>query len=68
MGVEENASWDKGHRYMGGWARGEVKIDDPDITMEDYIQLDVEKARRHDHAFNWKTATYGKVRYFGDID
>ncbi|GJV35348.1 reverse transcriptase domain-containing protein [Tanacetum coccineum] len=45
-----------------------VKIDDPNITMEEYIHLEVEKAYRHDQTFNWETATYGKVRYFEDID
>ncbi|GJR16343.1 hypothetical protein Tco_0798995 [Tanacetum coccineum] len=46
----------------------QVKMDDPDITMEEYIQVEVEKARRHSQAFNWETATYAKVRCFGDID
>nr|GEV92167.1 hypothetical protein [Tanacetum cinerariifolium] len=39
-----------------------------DITMEEYIQLEAKKARRHGQEFNWKTATYDKVRYFVDID
>ncbi|GJX27903.1 hypothetical protein Tco_0235982 [Tanacetum coccineum] len=43
-------------------------MDDPYITMEEYIQLEEEKARRHGHTFNWETATYGKVRYHEDID
>ncbi|GJU09651.1 hypothetical protein Tco_1132047 [Tanacetum coccineum] len=43
-------------------------MDDPYITMEEYIQLEAEKARRRDQEFNWETDTYGKVRYFEDID
>ncbi|GJZ11977.1 hypothetical protein Tco_0546736, partial [Tanacetum coccineum] len=43
-------------------------MDDHDITMEEYIQLEDEKARRQGLEFNWKTTTYGKVRYFEDID
>ncbi|GJR48053.1 hypothetical protein Tco_1316156 [Tanacetum coccineum] len=43
-------------------------MDNPDITIEEYIQLETEKALRHAQVFNWKTATYGKVRYFEDID
>ncbi|GKD43940.1 hypothetical protein Tco_1268585 [Tanacetum coccineum] len=43
-------------------------MDNPDITMEEYIQLEAEKARRRGQEFNWETATYGKVRYFEDID
>ncbi|GKA90086.1 hypothetical protein Tco_0811898 [Tanacetum coccineum] len=43
-------------------------MDDPDVTMEEYIQLEAEKARRRGQEFNWETATYGKVRYFEDSD
>ncbi|GKC88230.1 hypothetical protein Tco_1148879, partial [Tanacetum coccineum] len=37
------------------------KIDDPNITMEEYIKLKEEKARRRGKVFNWETATYGKI-------
>ncbi|GJX08724.1 hypothetical protein Tco_0196656 [Tanacetum coccineum] len=40
-----------------------VKIDDPNITIEEYIRLEEEKARRHGKVYNWETATYGKVWY-----
>ncbi|GKD33349.1 hypothetical protein Tco_1248858 [Tanacetum coccineum] len=43
-------------------------MDDPNITMAEYIQLEEEKARRHGQEFNWETTTYGKVKYFEDID
>ncbi|GKG44928.1 hypothetical protein Tco_0495006, partial [Tanacetum coccineum] len=43
-------------------------MDDPDITMEEYIQLEAKKARRQGQEFNWETATYGKGMYFEDID
>ncbi|GKD44842.1 hypothetical protein Tco_1269487 [Tanacetum coccineum] len=43
-------------------------MDDPNITMEEYIQLEEEKAHRRGQDFNWETTTYGKVRYFKDID
>ncbi|GKE33916.1 hypothetical protein Tco_1453238 [Tanacetum coccineum] len=33
-------------------------MDDPDINMEEYIQLEAEKARRPGQEFNWETATY----------
>nr|GEU68417.1 hypothetical protein [Tanacetum cinerariifolium] len=33
-------------------------MDDPNITMEEYIRLEEEKARRHDKVYNWETATY----------
>ncbi|GJV45021.1 receptor-like serine/threonine-protein kinase SD1-8 [Tanacetum coccineum] len=36
-------------------------MDDPNITMEEYIQLMVDKARGRDQTFNWETATYDKV-------
>ncbi|GKB94451.1 hypothetical protein Tco_0980588 [Tanacetum coccineum] len=35
-------------------------MDDLNITMEEYIRLEVEKARRYGRNFNWETATYGK--------
>ncbi|GJQ96841.1 alpha/beta hydrolase fold protein [Tanacetum coccineum] len=31
---------------------------DPNITMEEYIELEAKKARRRGHTFNWETATY----------
>ncbi|GKE79721.1 hypothetical protein Tco_1549721, partial [Tanacetum coccineum] len=38
-----------------------VKIDDPNITMEEYIRLEEEKARRRGKVYNWETATYAIV-------
>ncbi|GJR28447.1 hypothetical protein Tco_1104679 [Tanacetum coccineum] len=43
-------------------------MDDPDITMEEYIKLEAKKARRYGQDFSWEIASYGKVRYFEDID
>ncbi|GKB80221.1 hypothetical protein Tco_0947116 [Tanacetum coccineum] len=42
-------------------------MDDPNITMEEYIKLQAEKAQRHGRMFNWETATYGKI-YCDDLD
>nr|GEU81469.1 ribonuclease H-like domain-containing protein [Tanacetum cinerariifolium] len=33
-------------------------MDDPNITMEEYVKLQAEKGQRHRRAFNWKTTTY----------
>ncbi|GJT87686.1 hypothetical protein Tco_1069403 [Tanacetum coccineum] len=38
-------------------------MEDPDITMEEYIRLEEEKSRRHDKVYNWETATYGRIWY-----
>ncbi|GJS68787.1 hypothetical protein Tco_0683352 [Tanacetum coccineum] len=38
-------------------------MDDPNITMEEYIRLEEEKAHRHGNMYNWETATYGKIWY-----
>ncbi|GJU00451.1 hypothetical protein Tco_1110789 [Tanacetum coccineum] len=38
-------------------------MDDPNITIEEYIRLEEEKAQRHGRTFNWQTATYGKMEY-----
>ncbi|GJR44395.1 hypothetical protein Tco_1312498 [Tanacetum coccineum] len=43
------------------------EMDDPNITMEEYIQLMDDKARGRDETFNWETATYGDV-YCDDSD
>ncbi|GJY21983.1 hypothetical protein Tco_0394549, partial [Tanacetum coccineum] len=45
-----------------------VKMDNPNITIDEYIELEAEKARRHGQTFNWENAMYGKVRYCEDID
>ncbi|GKB04881.1 hypothetical protein Tco_0833076 [Tanacetum coccineum] len=36
-------------------------MDDPNITMEEYIRLEEEKARRRGKVYNWETATYAIV-------
>ncbi|GKC25756.1 hypothetical protein Tco_1027906, partial [Tanacetum coccineum] len=42
-------------------------MDDPNITMEEYIRLEEEKAHRRGKVNNWETATYGKIWYDEDI-
>ncbi|GKC70198.1 hypothetical protein Tco_1116081 [Tanacetum coccineum] len=41
-------------------------MDDPNVTMEEYIRLEEEKAQRHGRTFNWQTATFGKVENYED--
>ncbi|GKB07161.1 hypothetical protein Tco_0835394, partial [Tanacetum coccineum] len=36
-------------------------MDDPNITMEEYIRLEEEKAHRRGKVYNWETATYTKI-------
>ncbi|GKD10898.1 hypothetical protein Tco_1190583, partial [Tanacetum coccineum] len=36
-------------------------MDDPNITIEEYIMLEEEKARRRGKVFNWETTTFGKI-------
>ncbi|GJV78087.1 hypothetical protein Tco_1509671 [Tanacetum coccineum] len=43
-------------------------MDDPNITMEEYIRLEEEKTRRHGQKFNWQTATFRKVENHEDED
>ncbi|GJS04118.1 retrovirus-related pol polyprotein from transposon TNT 1-94 [Tanacetum coccineum] len=40
---------------------------DPNITMEEYIRLEEEKAHRRGKVYNWETATYGKIWYDEDV-
>ncbi|GJT43884.1 hypothetical protein Tco_0952599 [Tanacetum coccineum] len=51
-----------------GSSRGLDKIDESNLTIEEYIELEAEKACRRGQTFNWKTATYSKVRYHENID
>ncbi|GKB00630.1 hypothetical protein Tco_0828623, partial [Tanacetum coccineum] len=43
------------------------RMDEQNMTMEEYIKLEEEKARRRGRVFNWKTATYGKIRVDDDL-
>ncbi|GKD66806.1 hypothetical protein Tco_1308914 [Tanacetum coccineum] len=42
-------------------------MDDPNLTMEEYIRLEEEKAQKCWKVFNWQTATYGKIRVDNDL-
>ncbi|GJW63227.1 hypothetical protein Tco_0115111 [Tanacetum coccineum] len=43
-----------------------VMMDDPNITMEEYIRLEEEKARKSGKVFNWETANDGKICSLND--
>nr|GFA91212.1 hypothetical protein [Tanacetum cinerariifolium] len=43
-------------------------MDEANLTMEEYIKLEAEKARRRGKTFIWETTAYDKVRYHEDID
>ncbi|GJZ88995.1 hypothetical protein Tco_0660777 [Tanacetum coccineum] len=42
-------------------------MDDPNITMEEYIRPEEEKARKRWKVFNWETAKYGRIWYDEDV-
>ncbi|GKA58428.1 hypothetical protein Tco_0757616 [Tanacetum coccineum] len=42
-------------------------MDDPNITIEEYLMLGEEKAQKHGKVFNWETAKYVKIWYDEDI-
>ncbi|GKD23159.1 hypothetical protein Tco_1224862 [Tanacetum coccineum] len=42
-------------------------MDDPKITMEEYIRLEEEKAQKCGKLFNWEIAKYGKIWYDEDV-
>ncbi|GKD68298.1 hypothetical protein Tco_1322388 [Tanacetum coccineum] len=42
-------------------------MDDPNITMEEYIRLEEEKDQKRGKVFNWETAKYGKIWYDEDV-
>nr|GEW13115.1 retrotransposon protein, putative, Ty3-gypsy subclass [Tanacetum cinerariifolium] len=42
-------------------------MDDPNITIEEYIGREEEKACRCGKVYNWETATHGKIWYNEDV-
>ncbi|GJX00617.1 hypothetical protein Tco_0184530 [Tanacetum coccineum] len=42
-------------------------MDDPNITLEEYIRLEEEKVQNHGKVFNWETTKYGKIWYNEDV-
>nr|GEV87697.1 putative reverse transcriptase domain-containing protein [Tanacetum cinerariifolium] len=42
-------------------------MDNPNITMEEYIKLKEEKDQKRGKVFKWETAKYGKIWYDEDI-
>ncbi|GKE06639.1 hypothetical protein Tco_1398657, partial [Tanacetum coccineum] len=42
-------------------------MDDPNLTMEEYIRPEEEKAYKRGKVFNWQTATYGKIKVDDDL-
>nr|GEW60744.1 hypothetical protein [Tanacetum cinerariifolium] len=42
-------------------------MNEPNLTMAEYIQLEEEKACRRGQEYNWETATYGKIWYDEDV-
>ncbi|GKC77842.1 hypothetical protein Tco_1128616 [Tanacetum coccineum] len=42
-------------------------MNDLNITMEEYIMLEEEKARRRGKVYNWEPATYGKIWYDEEV-
>ncbi|GKA15825.1 hypothetical protein Tco_0695572 [Tanacetum coccineum] len=39
-------------------------MEDPNIAIEEYIQLETERAFKKGKYYDWETATHGKIRYF----
>ncbi|GJV15606.1 hypothetical protein Tco_1360929 [Tanacetum coccineum] len=44
----------------------DTPMDDPNITMKEYIRLKEEKAHKCEKVFNWETAKYGRIWYDED--
>ncbi|GKA40000.1 hypothetical protein Tco_0732593 [Tanacetum coccineum] len=42
-------------------------MDNLNLTMEEYIRLEEEKAHKHGKVFNWQSATYGKIKVDDDF-
>nr|GEY54061.1 hypothetical protein [Tanacetum cinerariifolium] len=63
----QNGARQQGGEDVRGWLFKCEQFFNVDGVAEDR-KLEAEKARRCGQEFNWKTNTYGKVRYFKDID
>ncbi|GJX22075.1 hypothetical protein Tco_0226520 [Tanacetum coccineum] len=44
-----------------------LRMDHPNLTMEEYIRLEEEKACKCGKVFDWQTATYGNIRVDDDL-
>ncbi|GJY21102.1 hypothetical protein Tco_0393668 [Tanacetum coccineum] len=64
LGVIESDGW---VRICERVINPKVNMDGPNITMEEYIRLEKEKAHRCGKVYNWETATYGKIWYNEDV-
>ncbi|GJY41084.1 hypothetical protein Tco_0428354 [Tanacetum coccineum] len=42
-------------------------MEDRDMTVEEYVQYEIEKALRNGKVYNWETATYSKIWYDEDV-
>ncbi|GJR74172.1 hypothetical protein Tco_0086537 [Tanacetum coccineum] len=42
-------------------------MDNPNITMEEYIRLEEEKSQKRGKVYNWETAKYGRIWYDEDV-
>ncbi|GKF55105.1 hypothetical protein Tco_0165445 [Tanacetum coccineum] len=42
-------------------------MEDPNLTMEEYIRFEEEKVRRRGKVYYWETAKYGKIGYDEDF-
>ncbi|GJT11615.1 hypothetical protein Tco_0858657 [Tanacetum coccineum] len=45
----------------------DTPMENPNLTMEEYIRLGEEKARKRRKVFNWQTATYGKNQWDDEV-
>ncbi|GJZ34621.1 putative reverse transcriptase domain-containing protein [Tanacetum coccineum] len=43
------------------------EMDNPDITMEEYVQHETKKALRNNQVYNWETTKYGEISWCLDI-
>ncbi|GJT84814.1 putative reverse transcriptase domain-containing protein [Tanacetum coccineum] len=53
--------YDSDYQYAVSIKKIRLNMDDPNITMEEYIRLEEEKAHRHGKVYNLETTTYGKI-------
>ncbi|GJV15353.1 hypothetical protein Tco_1360676 [Tanacetum coccineum] len=44
------------------------ETDNPDITIEEYVQYETKKALRNGQVYNWETAKYGMINWCLDIE
>ncbi|GJZ81600.1 putative nucleotidyltransferase, ribonuclease H [Tanacetum coccineum] len=63
--IKASTNYERGDKVLLFNSR--LRMDDPNITIEEYIRLEEENAQKRGKVFNWETAKYGRIWYDEDV-